>query len=162
MDNRTDNVGIPKTEREANFSLADRERVRQRKRDQEMLVICVAVLVLSFLLQSQPGDHVGISFLKGLQLPPLCMSKELFGISCPGCGLTRSFVHLAHGDVSASINSHRLGPLLALLVAIQIPYRLWSLYVSEKKWPSLRACNLIGNLIIASLIINWLISAVLS
>lgn len=27
-----------------------------------------------------------------------CLSKKLFGIDCPGCGIQRSLMHIIHGD----------------------------------------------------------------
>ncbi|NVB80590.1 MAG: DUF2752 domain-containing protein [Kofleriaceae bacterium] len=48
-----------------------------------------------------------------------------FGIDCPMCGMTRSFVALAHGDIGAAFRFHPAGPLLfvamvALVVAVAI------------------------------------------
>src|SRR5213082_114107 len=44
--------------------------------------------------------------------PPLCPFRLLTGLPCPGCGLTRSVVSLAHGDLAAALTFHPLGPLL--------------------------------------------------
>lgn len=33
---------------------------------------------------------------------PLCPIKRFFGISCPGCGLTRGFIAILHFDFSAA------------------------------------------------------------
>lgn len=53
--------------------------------------------------------------------PPLCPFRALTGLPCPGCGLTRSLVALAHGDLAASLFFHPLGLLLALaLVALAL------------------------------------------
>lgn len=47
----------------------------------------------------------------GVTLPeiPLCAFKGFTGRPCPGCGMTRSVVHLLHGDVVASLRFHPLG-----------------------------------------------------
>lgn len=47
----------------------------------------------------------------GVTLPeiPLCAFKGFTGRPCPGCGMTRSVVHLLHGDVIASLRFHPLG-----------------------------------------------------
>jgi hypothetical protein len=48
----------------------------------------------------------------------VCPYRHLTGIECPGCGLTRSFVQLAHGNVGMAVRLNPLGPVLfALLVA---------------------------------------------
>lgn len=47
----------------------------------------------------------------------LCLVKYLFGVECPGCGMTRALSALAHGDVVSAIHFNRMvvliGPLLA-------------------------------------------------
>jgi len=44
--------------------------------------------------------------------PSPCMSKNLLGLSCPGCGMTRSVTAAAHGDIVAALRWHALGPVL--------------------------------------------------
>src|SRR5258708_1676495 len=97
------------------------------KRHKEMLVIACLVIGASFALQVQSGEQVGVIGVTEFVLPPLCLAREWFGICCPGCGLTRSFIHLARGDWSASWQAHRLGWLLAALILLQIPYRIHGL-----------------------------------
>lgn len=92
-----------------------------------MLAISLGVIVLACVLQVRGDQRVQFHWLAGWTLPELCQSKALLGWDCPGCGLTRSFIHLAHGDLAASLQVHRLGWLLALFVLVQIPYRLWAL-----------------------------------
>ena len=53
--------------------------------------------------------------------PPLCPFRLVTGLPCPGCGLTRSLVSLLHGDVSAAVLFHPLGPVAAsVLLALVI------------------------------------------
>ncbi len=44
--------------------------------------------------------------------PVICPFRRLTDLPCPGCGLTRSFVALAHGELSAAFEHHPFGPLL--------------------------------------------------
>lgn len=45
-------------------------------------------------------------------IPVTCTFRELTGLSCLTCGMTRSLHALAHGDVSGSVNYHLMGPVL--------------------------------------------------
>lgn len=59
----------------------------------------------------------------GRSLPPLCLFRAVTGLPCPGCGITRSVVDLAHGEISASFRHHPFGIFVLFLIAAQIPYR---------------------------------------
>lgn len=51
--------------------------------------------------------------------PVVCGFRALFGIPCPGCGLTRCLAALAHGDVVRAFHVHPAGPIfLAYLGAM--------------------------------------------
>ena len=58
---------------------------------------CVVVVFLSVAMRSTGDQHV---FLPGMSipLPELCMTKTVLGIPCPGCGMTRGFISIAHGQ----------------------------------------------------------------
>ncbi|MCA9609705.1 MAG: DUF2752 domain-containing protein [Myxococcales bacterium] len=43
---------------------------------------------------------------------PLCPSKNLFGIPCPGCGLTRASEAMLVGDLWGMIRFHPLAPII--------------------------------------------------
>jgi hypothetical protein len=127
------------------------------KRHRELLALAAFALLLAPLLEVRPdGERVGVRG-GGPTLPPSCGSRAVLGVDCPGCGLTRSFVHLAHGDPAASVRSHRLGWLLALLAAVQIPYRLAVLWAGH--CPPLVAAvgTWTGRVLLALLLLNWLL-----
>lgn len=71
-------------------------------------------------------------------LPTICSLRRVVGMPCPGCGLTRSFISLAHGRIGAAWNYNPVGLLLFALVAIQIPYRLLQLTRLARGLPELR------------------------
>ena len=58
------------------------------------------VFAASFIL---PSSGLGVS---------TCAFRNTFGIPCPGCGLTRSFIAVSHGDFAAAIRSHPLGIII--------------------------------------------------
>ncbi len=47
---------------------------------------------------------------------PLCPTRVLFGVPCPGCGLTRATLALLTLDFEAVLHFHPLAPLMAPLV----------------------------------------------
>jgi Protein of unknown function (DUF2752) len=48
---------------------------------------------------------------------PVCPFYSLTGLLCPGCGLTRGFHALFHGDVLGALHFNALAPVLFLLLA---------------------------------------------
>lgn len=132
-------------------------RLRARRRDWEVLAVSSFVMVLALALQVLPDqEHIAVRGFSRYPLPHVCRSRAWFGVKCPGCGLTRSFIHLARGDWHASLRAHRLGWVMAALVVLQIPYRVLSLRRSEGACLSRRACQAIAFTIIGLLIGNWL------
>ncbi|MBA2333685.1 MAG: DUF2752 domain-containing protein [Pyrinomonadaceae bacterium] len=47
---------------------------------------------------------------------PVCPLIRLTGFACPGCGLTRGFHALFHGDVATALDYNALIPLFALVL----------------------------------------------
>ena len=45
-------------------------------------------------------------------LLPTCLFRELTGVDCLTCGITRSLEAAAYGDILASVHFHLLGPLI--------------------------------------------------
>ena len=53
--------------------------------------------------------------------PSFCPFRVWSGLPCPGCGLTRSVVALAHGDLAGSLYFHPLGAAVVLaLVSVAV------------------------------------------
>jgi len=123
----------------------------------QVLAIACAVGVLAFALQEVPDGRVTVRGFPQLPLPRTCASQAWLGIRCPGCGLTRSIIHLAGGDWRASWRDHRLGGLMAVVIALQIPYRLLALRRTARPliapfWQAVLSYGLI-----ALLLGNWLV-----
>lgn len=103
------------------------------------LVISVIVLTLSFLLDVNGPTQVSVPGL-GHALPPLCTFQNLTGIDCPGCGMTRSFISIAHGRWMESLRYHPIGWLVFGLVVAQVPFRFMQLTrlrrgLPARQWP---------------------------
>ncbi len=105
--------------------------VRQRPADLllhwVLLWIASGVLAASLLLRVGGGDKVLLPVIDA-PLPGVCTYKRWVGTECPGCGLTRCFISLAHGDVTAAWHFNPAGLLFFVIVAGQIPYRAWQIW----------------------------------
>lgn len=50
--------------------------------------------------------------------PVLCLTRRLFGLNCPSCGLTRAFACLARLDPQSAVRFHPLVVMVAPLVVM--------------------------------------------
>lgn len=48
----------------------------------------------------------------------LCIFKHLFGVPCPGCGMTRAFIHFFQFDLKGAFYYHPLFWLVPLIFGI--------------------------------------------
>jgi hypothetical protein len=131
--------------------------VQTVQRHWQMLWIACAVIVLSLVLQVRSDDHAAFCFLPDWPIPSSCPSQAIFGVDCPGCGLTRSFIFMAHGDWHRAFSKHRVGWLLALAVVLQIPYRLAGLLGRNRQPLGKHLPKLFGMVLIVALIGNWVL-----
>jgi hypothetical protein len=127
----------------------------------EILLISCGVIAAAAALRVTDGGRVALGGPLSATLPPTCFSREVLGVPCPGCGLTRSFVHLAHGRWAASLEAHRVGWVLALTVCAQIPYRLWRLAHPDRRAWSAGGRKLFAGALAALLVGNWAAGLVL-
>jgi hypothetical protein len=121
------------------------------------LTLSVAVLTASALLSVQGPLQVNLP-LVGESLPMLCHWKRFTGIDCPGCGMTRCFISLAHGDIGAAWRFNPAGFLLFALVAAQIPYRglqLWRLSRRQEEFLLSRTTSVIVATLLAAMMAQW-------
>lgn len=118
-----------------------------------IMIICTT---LPFFLRLPSSGSAKLSFL-GLELPSACPTYSFFGFECPGCGLTRSFVSLAHGRFLESIGYHRLGLLLYVFCLSQVVFRIYALRRLRRPLPErlLAVQTWIAWALITLLIVNW-------
>ena len=94
------------------------------------------------------------------KIPSICSFKNMTGVDCPGCGLTRSWVTAMHGQFKDSLRFHRLGWLLMLFAFLQIVrHGLWLARPLSRTSIDLWGRRLDKSLIPLAilLIINWLL-----
>jgi hypothetical protein len=121
------------------------------------MVAACAIGALAFALQEVADGGVALRGCANLRLPEVCFSRRWLGVKCPGCGLTRAIIHLSEGDLKASWRSHRLGIVIAVVIAVQVPYRLLDLRRGEAALIRPRWQALLGYALIALLLGNWLV-----
>ncbi|MBX3414001.1 MAG: DUF2752 domain-containing protein [Pirellulales bacterium] len=92
-----------------------------------LFAAAASILVASFVLRVQ-GEHAVCLPVVGTPLPELCYWRAVSGLPCPGCGLTRCFISMAHGELSRAWSFQPVGCLLFLGVVFQIPYRAWQIW----------------------------------
>ena len=102
-----------------------------------LLGVSLGVLALAALLSVRDRREVLVPIL-GMPLPELCMLKRTTGLACPGCGLTRCFISLAHGDVGSAWSYNPGGLLLFAMVVAQIPLRLLQIWRIRRGQPEVR------------------------
>ena len=92
-----------------------------------------------------------------------CALKEHTGWPCPGCGLTRVAVRVAHGDIAGALDANPLGTLAALgfvacalFAALQALFRLPvpHLSLSEREARISRAA------VVSAIVVNYLVVVV--
>jgi hypothetical protein len=113
-------------------------------------------MVLAALLLVPSGDAVSLG---RFTVPNVCTLRQLTGVPCPGCGLTRSVVSAAHGDWRASYGYHRLGPFILLYLLTQILYRIAWLTIEPLRVGISRVGRIIDTALIPLMVVlflNWI------
>lgn len=91
--------------------------------------MAAVVLLMSVLMRSEGDSAV---YLPGFSspMPDSCTSRRLLGIDCPGCGMTRAFISISHGQVARAWQLNPASIVVYLFVAVQIPWhaiQIWRL-----------------------------------
>lgn len=119
-----------------------------------ILIGCVAILVAAFVFET---DELGLRFF-GWKWPVHCVLYHTFGIKCAFCGMSRSFVAMAGGELQKAWHYHRLGAILFAFILLQIPYRIWALMIYPKRVARTirKPLLLSGIVILIAIFTNWL------
>ncbi len=127
-----------------------------------VLFVCFSITAGSLVLKPPTNENPYL-MLGRLPLPEVCTFRNLTGLPCPGCGLTRSLVAAAHGRVKASFAFHRLGILTLFYLCLQIFYRAAVISVAHQNKFLIRAGKILNKgIIILGLLflINWVINLI--
>lgn len=123
-----------------------------------LLLLSSGVLILAAILRVQDSEQVVVPWIE-VSVPGSCSYRLLLGIPCPGCGLTRCFVSLAHGDLLKAWQYNAVGVFFFVLVVLQIPFRLgqlWRVQHGLPEWQFGYWDTLPLGLLIVLLLIQWL------
>jgi hypothetical protein len=104
-----------------------------------------------------PNDQVTVRGFPSFAFPILCPFRSATGLLCPGCGFTRSIVHLAHGDLKASWRQHALGVPLVLYLLVGEPVRRLVAYGFPKLGMSTRLQIILASALLVSFFARWLL-----
>jgi hypothetical protein len=92
-----------------------------------------------------------------------CAVKRFLDIPCPGCGLTRSFAQLVHGNLVAALKFNIFGPILAIIFIYIFIRRLLGLLL-KRPVPALLTTNQRYYVTIAFIVlfmVQWVIKVAL-
>ena len=84
---------------------------------------------------------------------PTCLLRIMTGLPGPGCGMTRSWVHLAHGDVLTAFEYNVFGPLGMAVAAGIVVYTAVALV---RRRPPERVLDVVDPRIAAALVAVWI------
>lgn len=99
------------------------------------------VVRLAGLILLWPAAFAALYFYRPVVLdgPVLCPVRLGSGIPCPGCGLTRAFCFMTHGEFEPALRFNPLAPLLvAYLAALWVYYAVAAWRGSPPAWPTER------------------------
>ncbi len=90
------------------------------------LIMAAVILIASCSFQIRDRQLVIIPMIN-MPLPGTCTFLRVTGVPCPGCGLTRSFISLAHGEWKDAWQYNPAGFVFFAMVVFQVPYRIFQI-----------------------------------
>ncbi len=89
---------------------------------------------------------IGAILFFNIVVGKICLARILFGIPCPGCGLTRAYGRLLHGHVLEATHIHPFWsvPILLLVAFLANRYLVYSPGLSKKILAILKTCVIIA------------------
>lgn len=95
----------------------------------------------------------------GRELPVICPSRLLFGVNCPGCGMTRSVLLTLGGDLWGALDVNPAGPVLVAALILLAAQLLFAASVSEGgasvKRRLLSWASVYGVVVASVMLIQW-------
>ncbi len=85
-------------------------------------VLLLAQIAWAGLLLRASQDRV---FFFGIPVGGVCLFRQITGLPCPACGMTRSIVLTLHGHAATALRLNLAGPLWVLAVVSIAGALLW-------------------------------------
>jgi hypothetical protein len=89
-------------------------------------------------------------------IPHVCLSQEVFGIPCPGCGITSSLLACFVGDFNNAWIQNPAGPIIGVGLVAQVPLRVLALRGANWSRRAFRVSRIMATSIVIVLIVNWI------
>lgn len=125
-----------------------------KNRDSDACLYVLGLFLLPFLVLCWFGaKHAGL-------IPGFCVFRTLTGIYCPGCGGTRAFHLLFHGDIAGSLIYNPIvayGTALGIIFYVSQTLRL----ISRGRIRGLRINAVYPIIGAALLLLNWIVKNML-
>ena len=123
-----------------------------------ILILCSAILGGTLILNPSTSEAPHLQVGR-ITLPNVCIFLRTTGLPCPGCGLTRSIVAAAHGNLALSFSYHRLGLLIFIYIILQFMFNLFYLVIPKWRIPLSKYVRILhkGIILLAVLfLLNWI------
>lgn len=92
------------------------------------------------------GEDRAVLFpIINVRLPEMCTMYSQFGVDCPGCGLTRSFIHMSAGRISEAWRLNPVGLFAYTYMVMQLP--LAAFHLMPANWTTGLRCS--------RMFVNW-------
>ncbi|WP_309714741.1 DUF2752 domain-containing protein [Armatimonas sp.] len=112
-----------------------------------LLWLPLGILAAAFLVPPPGPDNKSL-----LGLPDICPIHALTHIPCPGCGISRSLVCTAHGELTRAFVLHPLGPVFFTILVGFVVLRFF-----PRLQPSSKTVNLGAGILTVLLIALWVV-----
>lgn len=99
----------------------------------DWIVLVASTLVIGLAMTMSIRDQSQVLAPgTGFALPELCNFRRVFNLDCPGCGMTRAFISVGHGDWLAAWRYNPASIPTFAMVAFQIPFRLAQIWRARR------------------------------
>lgn len=89
-------------------------------------------------------------------VPHICLAQYLFGLPCPGCGITHSLVASSRLDLRVAWADNPVGPFLAAYLCFQVPARTLAIWWARSERAVVVSSSVASRALVAGLLIVWL------